>query len=170
MKGYFHIYTGNGKGKSTAAFGLALRAAGADLQVFIGQFLKGSRSSERESIEKLPNIILRQYGGSGFIRGVPSKKDIEQARIGLSEMCAIARSGKYRVVIMDEVNVALHYGLFPVQDLLEVIDGRHVSVELIFTGRNADPRVVERADLVTEMKEIKHYYQKGVQARVGIEK
>ena len=171
MKGYIQVYTGNGKGKSTAAFGLALRGAGAGLRIYIGQFLKGSRYSELESIKKLSGLItLKQYGRTGFIRNHPSTEDIAQAKAGLHEIKEIVRAGHHQIVILDEVNVAISYNLLSVEDLLEVMDRKHPSVELVFTGRDADQKIIDRADLVTEMKEIKHYYRKGVPARVGIEK
>ncbi len=171
MKGYVHVYTGDGKGKTTAAFGLALRAVGAGFQVFIGQFLKGSSCSELESVERLsPSITLRQYGRKGFIRAKPSKEDIDRARSGLDEIAQVAQAGRHRMVILDEANVAIRFGLFPIEDLLDIIDRRHPSVEMVLTGRDADRKIIDRADLVTEMREIKHYYKKGVTARVGIEK
>jgi len=171
MKGYTQVYTGSGKGKTTAAFGLALRAAGAGLKVYIAQFVKGMKYSELDSIKKLSDSIeLKQYGRDCFIFKDPEAEDLRVAQEGLKEVSKLMQSRKYDVIILDEANIATYYKLFPVDDLLELIQTKPENIELIITGRKADPRIVEAADLVTEMKEIKHYYQKGVQAREGIEK
>lgn len=171
MTGYIHVYTGNGKGKTTAAFGLALRAAGAGLKVYIAQFVKGTEYSELKSVEKLSDFVrLKQYGLGFFVNREPNNEDIRAAREGLKEVQEIMRSGMYDVIILDEANIAIHHELFSVEDLLEFIQVKPENVELVITGRKADPRVIEAADLVTEMREIKHYYGNGVDARVGIEK
>ena len=171
MKGYVQVYTGDGKGKTTAAFGLALRAAGAGLKVYIAQFVKGMKYSELDAMEKLSDsITIKQYGRDCFIFREPEKEDIQAAREGLQEVKVIMCSGEYQVIILDEANIATYYNLFSVDELLDFIKVKPEGVELIITGRKADPRIMERADLVTEMKEIKHYYQKGVEARSGIEK
>lgn len=171
MEGYTQVYTGSGKGKTTAAFGLALRAAGAGLKVYIAQFVKGMKYSELDSIEKLSDFIeIKQYGRDCFIFRDPEAEDIRVAQEGLKEVSKLMQSRKYDVIILDEANIATYYKLFSVDDLLELIQAKPENVELIITGRMADPRIIEAADLVTEMKEIKHYYQKGVQAREGIEK
>lgn len=172
MKGYVQVYTGNGKGKTTAALGLALRAVGAGFKVFIGQFAKGMTYSELDAIKRLSDqITLKQYGRNAFIRNNPKDDDFKFAWEGLEEIRQVVTSGEYQVVIMDEANIATYYKLFSADELLEIIDSKHEETELIITGRNADPRIIERADLVTEMKEIKHYYKtQKVVARVGIEK
>ena len=171
MSGYVHVYTGEGKGKTTAALGLALRAAGAGWKVFIAQFLKGQDSSELVALERFAEeITVRQYGRAGFITGAPEPCDIDRARHGLAECTEAIASGDYSLVVLDEANVAVKLGLFSVDDLLAVIDARPEGVELVVTGRDADRRVINRADLVTEMREVKHYYQQGVQGRSGIEK
>ena len=171
MKGYIHVYTGNGKGKTTAAFGLALRAAGASLKVYIAQFVKGMRYSETNALAKLREFItIKQYGRKCFINRDPEEKDIQAAQKGLKEVKVLMCSGEYQVIILDEANIATSYNLFSVEDLLDFIEAKPEGVELIITGRYADPRVIEKADLVTEMKEIKHYYHNGVKARKGIEK
>lgn len=168
--GYIQIYTGNGKGKTTAAFGLAMRAAGAGLKVFIGQFVKGMKYSEIETLERFPGLItVRQYGRGCFIRNAPKEEDTKAASVGLEEVREALCSGQYKIVILDEANIATHFRLFSVDDLLALIDSKPPNVELVITGRNADPRVLQRADLVTEMLEVKHYYTKGVEARKGIE-
>jgi len=171
MKGYIQVYTGDGKGKTTAAFGLALRAVGAGLNVFIGQFVKGMKYAELDAIERLSDkITLKQYGRDCFIVNEPEEEDIKLAKEGLKELRQIMTEGNHQLVILDEANIAVYYKLFSVDDLLEAINQRHPSVEIVITGRSADPKLVEAADLVTEMKEIKHYYTQGVQARDGIEK
>ncbi len=170
MKGYVQVYTGDGKGKTTAALGLALRAAGAGLNVYIAQFVKGMKYSELNMISKLQNISLKQYGRDCFIYQEPDDEDIKVARDGLKETKKMMLSGEYQVIILDEANIATYYNLFSVDDLLNFIREKPEGVELIITGRKADPKIIEAADLVTEMKEIKHYYQDGVEAREGIEK
>jgi len=171
MRGYVQVYTGNGKGKTTAALGLALRAAGAGLKVFIAQFVKGTQASELDALERLSDLItVKQFGRGNFIHDEPSEADVQAAQKGLSEVKSCIASGEYQLVILDEANIATHLRMFSVEDLLSVIDGKPDDVELVITGRKADPRVIERADLVTEMVEVKHYYQKGVEARKGIEK
>ena len=173
MKGYIQVYTGKGKGKTTAAFGLALRAAGAGMKVFIAQFVKGREYSELKSIRKFEGLItVRQYGRESFIseKNGPEKEDIILATEGLNEVMEILKSGEYQLVILDEANIAVHFKLFPVSELLKIIDAKPDHVELVITGRNADTRVLEKADLVTEMRAVKHYYDIGVQARTGIEK
>jgi len=169
--GYVQVYTGNGKGKTTAAFGLALRAAGAGLRVFIAQFVKGMFYSELTAFERFADLItLRQYGTGCFLSKEPSPEDRDAARRALSELKPIVCSGDYTIVILDEINIATHYGLISVQDVIDLIACRAPGVELVLTGRYADERILEHADLVTEMVERRHYYQQGVQARTGIEK
>lgn len=171
MKGYVQVYTGNGKGKTTAAFGLAFRAVGAGLRVFIAQFVKNKKYSEIKAVERLGDAItLRQYGRGDFIKRRPDEADMRAARDGLKEIREIMLSGRYDIIILDEINIATYYNLLSVEDLLAFIESRPDHVELVLTGRKADPRIIEAADLVTEMVEIKHYYHQGVKARVGIEK
>ena len=171
MKGYVQVYTGDGKGKTTAAIGLAIRAVGAGLKIFIGQFVKGMDYSELKSLERFsPQIKVKQYGRAKFVHSKPAEEDFAAAREGYEEIKEIIKSGKYDLVILDEANIAVYFKLLSVEDLLTLIDEKPESVELIFTGRKADPRLIEKADLVTEMKEVKHYYSKGVLAREGIEK
>ncbi|MBW2049802.1 MAG: cob(I)yrinic acid a,c-diamide adenosyltransferase [Deltaproteobacteria bacterium] len=171
MKGYVQVYTGNGKGKTTAALGLALRALGAGLRVYMAQFIKGSGYCELKALERLSgSVTFKQYGLGFFINREPDENDVIAAREGLKQVRRIMCSGKYDLVILDEANMAVDYGLFSVEDLLDFIKARPENVELVITGRKAHPRIVEAADLVTEMREIKHYYRKGVEARTGIEK
>lgn len=170
MKGYVQVYTGNGKGKTTAALGLSLRAAAAGKKVFIGQFIKGMHYSELDLIPKLPGISLKQYGRGCFIDSEPTEEDYLAAQKGLDEMAAILASGDYDVVVLDEACIALYFKLFPVDSLVNAIRQRAEHVEAIVTGRYAPQELIEIADLVTEMKEIKHYYTQGIEARFGIEK
>jgi cob(I)alamin adenosyltransferase len=170
MKGYVQVYTGDGKGKTTAALGLALRAAGAGLKVFIAQFAKGMEYSELKTLKRLSDsIVVKQYGRDCFIYREPKEEDKKLAQEGLKEVREAIASGQYQVVILDEANIATYFSLFSVDDLLSLIQNKPEEVEIIITGRKADPRIIAVADLVTEMKEIKHYYQKGVKAREGIE-
>ncbi len=170
MKGMVQVYTGNGKGKTTAALGLALRASGAGLKVFIGQFVKGQEYSELKAIEKIPGLELEQFGRSCFIRKEPEEEDYQAARRGLEVAAKKLSSGNYDIVILDEAMIALKYQLFSFADLWQAISQRAEGVEVIITGREAPKELIDKADLVTEMKEIKHYFQQGVKARVGIEK
>ena len=171
MKGYIHIYTGNGKGKTTAALGLALRAAGAGLKIYIAQFIKSGDYSEIIALGAFSDrITIKQFGHGRFIKGKPSAEDVLEARRGLKQICKILCGNEYDLVILDEANIAVATQLFSENDLLEIMQAKPVGLELIITGRGATDRVIERADLVTEMKEIKHYYHAGVKARTGIEK
>ena len=171
MKGYIQIYTGEGKGKTTAALGLALRAAGAGLQVYMAQFLKKGDYSEIQALERFSDrITVEQFGLGHFVKGKPAAEDIAAAQKGLKRIMDILAGGRHQVVILDEGNVAVACGLFAEQALMEIIDRKPDDVELIITGRGASPQVIERADLVSEIKAVKHYYTSGVKARVGIEK
>ena len=171
-KGFIHVYTGNGKGKSTAAFGLALRAAGAGMRVYIGQFMKtGDYHEIRAFREYLPMISLEQYGNGCLIgKEGPSETDYSAAREGLDKACSALCRDRFDIVIFDEIIVAAHLGLIREQDILDLIEAKPHAVELILTGRYAMQSVMEQADLVTEMSEVKHYYNKGVLARDGIER
>ncbi len=169
-KGYIQVYTGTSKGKTTAALGLVLRAAGAGLRVFFGQFVKQRRCGEHKALERFSDLVTVKQYGKGFIRGgKPGKADFEAAEKGFKDAKEIIASGSYDVVILDEINIAVYYGLVNIDELLEVMERKPEGVELVLTGRYADSRVIEKADLVTEMKEIKHYSSSGVKARAGIE-
>lgn len=170
-QGYTQVYTGDGKGKSTAALGLALRAAGAQLNVYIAQFIKSGDYSEIRALSRYRDrITVQQFGRGRFIKGKPAPEDVAAALKGLAAVRSALSAGKYQVVIMDEGNVAAMCGLFPVDEILAIMSQKPGDVELIITGRGADPRVIDQADLATEMKAVKHYYRAGVAARVGIEK
>lgn len=171
-KGYIQVYTGEGKGKTTAALGLAVRAAGHGLRVCMIQFMKNDKEvGEVRAAELLaPWLSIYPMGPRGFVTGKPRPVDYQMARKALDFSRDIVKNRAYDVVILDEVNVAVHYGLLPLEDILGLMDLKPDSVELILTGRDADPQVIERADLVTDMVDIKHYFRKGVVAREGIER
>ncbi len=169
-KGYIQVYTGDGKGKTTAALGLSLRAAGAGLKVYIAQFMKKGEYSEIRALQRLSDrIAVEQFGTGRFIRGRPEEEDLEAAGKGLAAVHEAIKSGAYDVVILEEANVAYETGMISQEDLLEVIEAKPEGVELLFTGRGGAPAVLERADLVTEMKSVRHYFEKGIGARTGIE-
>jgi cob(I)alamin adenosyltransferase len=170
-RGLVQVYTGNGKGKTSAAFGLSLRAAGRGLKVYIVQFIKGGFDyGELYVVEKIPNLTLKAFGRGKFVMAKPPEQaDIKLAEEALRHANEIVRSGKYDVVILDEINVALDLKLIDSKNVLELIKSKPEHVELVLTGRNAQPEIVELADLVTEMKEVKHPFAKGLPARKGIE-
>lgn len=171
MQGYVQVYTGNGKGKTTAALGLSLRAAGAGLKVFIGQFIKKGDYSEIKALSRFADFItIEQFGQGRFIDGKPDPDDIVLCRRGLVRMREVIASGNYSVVILEEANIAVKYGLFTEDELAELILTKPTEVELVITGRDATDRIMALADLVTEMRAVKHYYEKGVVSRAGIEK
>jgi cob(I)alamin adenosyltransferase len=168
--GYVQVYTGDGKGKTTAALGLTLRAAGHGLRSYVGQFMKGQPYGELEALRDHPLITIEQYGGTRCIRREDvSAEDVARARRGLERAAEAMISGRYEIVVLDEINVALWFGLLSVEEVLALLDRRPKDVELILTGRRAAAEVLDRADLVTEMREVKHYYRSGLQAREGIE-
>jgi cob(I)alamin adenosyltransferase len=170
MKGYTQVYTGTGKGKTTAALGLALRAAGAGLKVYFGQFIKKGNYCEIRALKKLAGCVtVRQCGRGCFIRGKPSPRDIETAMRGFEELRAAAAGGGYDVVIADELSPAVSAGLIGLDEVLRLVDEKPAGVELVITGRGAHPRLVKRADLVTDMRCVKHYMDAGVRCRKGIE-
>jgi cob(I)alamin adenosyltransferase len=168
--GQVQVYTGEGKGKTTAAVGLAVRAAGAGLRVFFGQFCKGRSVSEHEGLRRFEDAItIRQSGACTFITEGPSPEDIAAAHEMLGELRAALETGDYEVVIADELNVALELGLVSLPEVLALLTVRPADVELVITGRHAPPELMARADLVTEMLAIKHPYAQGLQGRKGIE-
>lgn len=170
-KGLVQVYTGSGKGKTSAAFGAALRAIGRGLKVFIIQFIKGGFDyGELHSVKSLPNLKLAAFGRGRFItESQPLKEDIQLAREGLELAQKVVNSGEYDMVVLDEINVVLHLKMISVDDVIRLVKNKPKHVELILTGRNAPAQIVEVADLVTEMKEIKHPYADGVPPRKGIE-
>ncbi|MDD2189957.1 MAG: cob(I)yrinic acid a,c-diamide adenosyltransferase [Eubacteriales bacterium] len=168
-KGCIQVYTGNGKGKTTAALGISLRAVCAGNKVFFGQFMKGQEYSEKKAPQLLPGFTLEQFGDSSFIKGAPTEKNVSDAVHGLERIRMILASGEYDLVVMDEINTALFFNLISVSEVLTVLDLKPEKTEVILTGRYAPQEILDRAELVTEMKEVKHYYNSGVNARTGIE-
>jgi len=172
VTGQVQVYTGNGKGKTTAALGLALRASGHGLKVHMIQFMKGGGPyGEHAAAERLaPGLRVSRTGRSGWVKkGAPEPEDITEARRAL----ALARqslTGDYDLVVLDEANGAVDFGLIAVEELLALIALKPPHVELVLTGRNAHEKIVEAADLVTEMREVKHYFNKGMDFRIGIER
>jgi len=169
-RGLVLVNTGNGKGKTTAALGAALRAAGAGMQVCIIQFLKGSwKYGELESLKKIPEIEIHQMG-TGFTWEKESLDEDRQLARTAWEKCREAiLSGRYGMVICDELNYVLGYGLLDTDEVISFLEQRPENVHIMLTGRNAPESVQEIADLVTEMREVKHHFKKGVKAQKGIE-
>lgn len=171
-RGLIQVYTGDGKGKTTAALGLAFRAVGHGLKVLIVQFMKGTTGEgEVESAKKLsPLLTIKMIGRNTFVsKTAPDSVDIQLAQEGFSFVKKAMENQEYDIIILDEINLAVDYGLIPLVDLLQLMDSKPQGVELVLTGRNPKPEVLEKADLVTEMVERKHYYKKGMKAREGIE-
>lgn len=163
------VYTGNGKGKTTAALGLALRAAGAGLKVYLTQFVKSGYYNELNTLRKIKNIKVEQFGRGCFIKKRPRKKDIELAKNGLEKIRQIISKKIYDMVILDEINIVLKLKLLLLKDVICLIEKTPRETELVLTGRDAHPAILKIADLVSEIKEKKHYFKKGVKARKGIE-
>jgi cob(I)alamin adenosyltransferase len=169
-KGYIHTYTGSGKGKTTAALGLGLRAAGAGYKVYMIQFMKGRRYSELESIEKIQNFDVIQYGRDEFVsKENPENIDINLAQEGFAHAQETIKKEKYDMIILDEINVAIDFNLINLKDLLNLIKNKPEKLEIILTGRYSHPEIIKISDIVTEMLEIKHPYQKGIIARKGVD-
>jgi cob(I)alamin adenosyltransferase len=170
-KGLVQIFTGNGKGKTTAALGTVIRAAGHGLKVFVIFFIKGDYASgEYSTLSRLPDVKVASFGLRRFID--PNNVDPEekaQAKAALAAAREAITGGTYDLVVLDEINVALDFKLIDPDDVMQLIKDKPPHVELILTGRNADSRLIEAADLVTEMVKIKHPFDKGIKARKGIE-
>ena len=172
-KGYVQVYTGNCKGKTTAAMGLAFRAMGHGLKTYIGQFMKGQQYGELEAAKMVhPYIVIEQYGRSSYIhvRKPPNEEDVRMAKEGLARAKAAMFSGEYDIIVFDEISTAHYFDLISLEEMLDIVESKPEGVEVVLTGRYAPPEVVAAADLVTEMAEIKHYHEKGVEARKGIER
>lgn len=172
-QGLIQVYTGNGKGKTTASLGLALRAVGRELKVCMIQFMKGGGPyGEQMAADRLaPYLTITQTGRPGWVnKDNPHELDKSLAAEALELAAKAVNGGEYDMVILDEINGAVSMGLVPVEALLDLMRNKPQHVELVLTGRNAHESVIEAADLVTEMREIKHYYKAGVKSRVGIEK
>jgi len=169
IKGYIHINTGDGKGKTTAALGLSVRTLISGGKVFFGQFIKKGDTAELSVPDYFENFTIEQFGEGLLLGRTPDEKDIRSAGEGLLKVANILRSGEYDLVVMDEVNVAISKGLINTEDVISALDNKAENVEVIMTGRYAPEELIERADLVTEMRKVKHYYDKGVKGRKGIE-
>jgi cob(I)alamin adenosyltransferase len=170
-KGYIQIYTGDGKGKTTAAIGLAIRAAGYGMKTYIGQFMKGQHYGELTALRDHPCITIEQYGDVECVhREEITQKHIDQAQQGLKQAREAMHSHQYDIIILDEINVAVWFDLITTEDVIELLNERPKNVEFILTGRRAPKAFLEMADLVSDVKEIKHYYKQGVKARTGIER
>jgi len=171
MKGYIHVYTGNGKGKTTAAIGLVIRAVGAGLKVYMGQFIKSDAYSEHKTFKKyLPFVQVETYGRGCFIQNDPEDIDISLAYEGWERAKEIVNEGKFDIVILDEINIAIYYKMLNKNEVVQCMEHKPEGIELVLTGRYADKDILNAADLVTEMREVKHYYNEGILAREGIEK
>lgn len=170
-KGLVQVYTGDGKGKTTAALGLAMRAIGKGFKVFMVQFLKGRHYGELETAKRISDSFeVVQSGLDSFVKkGEPTEDDLRLARRGLELAREAIMCGDYDIVILDEVNVAVELGVLSVADVLPLIDGRPEGVELVLTGRYAPDEFCSRADLITEMKNVRHCFDNGVPMREGIE-
>jgi len=164
------IYTGNGKGKTTAALGLTLRAVGAGFKVFFAQFMKNINTSESQTLKLLgDNVVFKQFGSGDYIINTPSKIDFECALAGFTEVDHAVKSGQFDMIVADEICTALYYKLIDIEKALELVKICPPQTELVFTGRCACDTLIKAADLVTEMREVKHFYSDGVPARKGIE-
>lgn len=171
MRGYIQVYTGNGKGKTTASLGLIVRALGNNLKVYMGQFMKGQRYGELNTLEKL-GVLVERFGTEECLmsRDDVSELDIKKAKEGYNRVLEVLLSKKYDLVILDEICVSTYFNLITEEEILHLMKVKPLETELVLTGRYAPEKVIEQADLVTEMKEIKHYYEHGVMARNGIER
>jgi cob(I)alamin adenosyltransferase len=171
MQGLIQVYTGDGKGKTTCALGLALRAVGQGFKAYIVHFMKGRDTGEARAAARLaPDLTLRYFGRPGLVNlKAPAREDLDLVREAWNLAREIIASGDWDLVVLDEINLALAYGLIPLEEALEALRRRPAWVEVVLTGRQAPPELVELADLVTEMRPLKHYYTAGVPARRGIE-
>lgn len=169
-KGYIHVYTGNGKGKTTAAIGLGIRASGAGLRVLMIQFMKGRRYSEIDTLQHVKNFTVIQFGRDEFVsKEKPEQIDIDLAQQGLGYANDAIQHGGYDLVILDEINVAVDFHLISLEDVIDLIKKKPETLELVITGRYASPEVIKHADIVSEILEIKHPYKKGIESRKGID-
>ncbi len=171
-KGYIQVYTGNGKGKTTAAIGQAVRAAGYGYRTYFLMLMKEFPYNEVTAISLLKDLItIEQVGKDDYVyrKELPPQEEIEKVKLALEKSKQIMLSGEYNLIILDEILVATYFGLITTDDILQLVDAKPFEVEMILTGRYCPKEIIERADLVTEMKDVKHYYEKGILARKGIE-
>lgn len=169
MKGMIHLYTGNGKGKTTAAFGLAVRALMSGKKVAVLQFVKDMAYSETKLSDLIPGLYIKQLGNGCIFNREITDEDLQKAEEGLEVVQNILKSNKYDLVILDEICIALHLKLLKIADVLALLQSKPEETELILTGRYAPKELYQASDLVTEMKEIKHYYQQGITSRKGFD-
>jgi len=168
--GIVMLFTGNGKGKTTAAVGAAVRAAGHGMRVFMIQFMKGRFYGELSAAEHLPNLTIEQYGRDEFVDPRnPDPIDVELAGKGWERAEQLVRSGESRLIVLDEINVAVSFGLVPLERVVDLVRTRPAGIDMILTGRYAPAELIELADTVTEMKEVKHHFNSGIAMRKGIE-
>ncbi len=169
-QGYIHVYTGNGKGKTTAAFGLTVRALCAGKSVYIGQFVKSMKYNETGLENFFDRLKIEQLGRGCYLQRNPEPQDIEMAQQGLKRCWTAMYDEKYDVVVLDELTIAIHFGLLEVAEVVDWLKNKRTETEVVITGRYASPELIEVADLVTDMKEVKHYYMQGVLSRNGIDR
>lgn len=169
-KGYIHIYTGDGKGKSTAAFGLAVRALCAGKSVYIGQFVKSMKYNETRITERFEYVTVEQFGNGCMLMREADEEDVRMAHEGLMKCSEILLSGEYDVVILDELTIALYLRLIELEEVMQLLQSKRPETEVIITGRYAPQELIDIADLVTDMREVKHYYTQGVLSRDGIDR
>jgi cob(I)alamin adenosyltransferase len=167
--GYVHVYTGDGKGKTTAALGLLIRALGAGLSVCLIQFIKSMEYHELSRLRDL-DVPVSQFGRGCFITGEPTAEDRRLAREGVARARELFARGDLDLLVLDEINVAVALGLLSADEVVELVRDKPAGLELVCTGRGAPAALIEAADLVTEMRNVKHYYEAGIQARDGIER
>jgi cob(I)alamin adenosyltransferase len=163
------VYTGNGKGKTTAALGLALRASGCGLKVYIAQFCKGKKYGELIALKKLKNVKIEQFGRACFINKIPQEIDIKLAKRGLEKIERAIANKEFDLIILDEINIALKLGLLETKTIIRLLKNKPRKLEVVLTGRYAPEEILKSADLISEIKDARHYYKKGVKARRGIE-
>ena len=168
--GMVHVYTGNGKGKTTAAFGLAARAVCAGLRVYVGQFVKSMAYHETQLAQAFPErLTIEQLGEGCFIDRTPTAHDVAQAQAALAHCRQILQGGQHDLVVLDELTIATHFKLLTAEQVIATLAGRAPQTEVVITGRYAPIALLDYADLVTDMQEVKHYYQQGVRSRPGID-
>ena len=169
-QGVLLVITGPGKGKSTSAFGCALRAHGHGFSIAVIQFMKGRAYGELDTLRSLPRVEVWQFGRNAFVDPKsPDPRDRELARLGLDKAWEIVRGGKHDLLVLDEINVVADFGLLPVDEVLELAKARPRWMDMIWTGRNAPAAMIDLADTVSEVREIKHHYRKGIESRAGME-
>jgi len=169
MSGLIQVYTSDGEGKTTAAVGQALRAVGWGKKVCIVQFMKGNKTGEMLAFKKFPNVKVWQFGQAGKFVKKPTKKDVQLAQEALDLANTIIKDKKCDLLVLDEINVALHFKLLALKDVLAILKRKPTNLELVLTGQKAPKEILALADLITEMKKIKHPFDKGFKARQGIE-